>query len=111
MSIEQLGFTISDDKVVFTTKTINVKKPKLVINKLDTKYQELYNIYSQLYDLLEIDIFETKERIFINDLIAYPEDKQAEVDGTQLLSVDERIEINKKWLKNNVSLTRTHWLI
>lgn len=100
MSIQQLGFTINDDKVVFTTKTISAKKPKQIKNKINTKYQELYNIYSQLYDLLGIDLLETQERIFIDNLVAYPEDRQAEVNGTQFLSVDERIRRNYDYLEN-----------
>lgn len=80
--------------IAFKNNTKNKKGKPLLSNKI----QQLYSIYSAIYDTLDINIFETKEIIIFDNIIAYPEEKIAEVNGTQFLNIDERIKINGEWL-------------
>lgn len=88
-----------------STKIV-LSKPKISsVNKddelLSKKYEQLYSIYDKIYESLNIDLFEQKEVIIIGKtIIAYPEERQAEVVGTQFLPLDERIRRNNDYLEN-----------
>lgn len=55
----------------------------------------IHKLYEQIYNYLDINPFTQEERIQKGYLIAYPEDRQAEVINTWYLTLDERIEIHK----------------
>lgn len=84
-----------DYKVVIKhNKKKSTKKEK---NKeLKAKLSLLYILYEQLYDTLGIDILEQKELIIKNNIVAYPQDRQAEpmeiINMNTLDDIDKRIE-------------------
>lgn len=88
-----------------STKIVLSKPKKSSVNQddelLSKKYEKLYNIYDKIYESLNISLFEQKEIIIIGKtIIAYPEERQAELLGTQFLPLDERIRRNNDYLEN-----------
>lgn len=76
-------------------------KPALVIRNetIKQKIQKLYNLYEQLYELQNISILEPREVVIKNNIICYPEDRQAEPLQTRkltLFDIDEKIRIMEK---------------
>lgn len=102
MELEQIKFSFDEDNVVISTKPITDRKKSQKSKNYDIaqKYQELYGIYAQLYDMLNIDLFDLREFIYVDDLVAYPDERQAEVNGTQFLDLDEKIRRNYDYLEN-----------
>lgn len=85
-----------DYKVVIKhNKKKSTKKEKN--KKLKAKLSLLYSLYEQLYETLGIDILEQKELIIKNNIVAYPQDRQAEpmeiVHMNTLDDIDKRIEV------------------
>ena len=99
MVLRQTNMFEEGTKIVFSEpKTTPRQRDNHLLSK---KYEQLYDIYNQIYETLNIDIFEQREIIIIGKtIIAYPEDKQAEVMGTQFLPLDERIRRNHDYLEN-----------
>lgn len=99
MVLRQTNMFEEGTKIVFSKpKTSNRHRDELLLSK---KYEQLYEIYNQIYETLNIDIFEQRGIIIIGKtIIAYPEEKQAEVMGTQFLPLDERIRRNHDYLEN-----------
>lgn len=79
-----------------TCKSVKVTpyKPPKRVAPLE-KLVLLHKLYEQIYNYLNINPFTQDERIQKGYLIAYPEDRQAEVINTWYLTLDERIEIHK----------------
>lgn len=68
-------------------------KPVRVSKKLCRKYRTLDYIYTKLYKMLNISILEQRETIvFNNKIIAYVDEQQAEVIGTQGMNVNQRVK-------------------
>lgn len=62
--------------------------------KLSRKYRILDYIYTKLYKMLNISILEQRETIvFDNRVIAYVDEQQAEVEGTQRMNVNQRVKL------------------
>jgi hypothetical protein len=97
MVLQQINIFGESTKVVFSKpKNTSAKQD---VNLLSEKYELLYDIYNKIYESLDIDLFEQREVIrFGKTIIAYPEERQAEVVGTQFLPLDERIRRNNEWL-------------
>lgn len=97
MVLRQTNMFEESTKIVFSKpKTTSRQREEYLLSK---KYEQLYEIYSEIYETLNIDVFEQREIIIIGKtIIAYPEEKQAEVMGTQFLPLDERIRRNKECL-------------
>lgn len=68
--------------------------PKIphVKKKLIRKYKTLDVYYSRLYEGLGISLLEQREIIKSGWLIAYVDEKQAEIKGTERMSVNKRIK-------------------
>lgn len=100
MVLQQINIFGESTKVVLSKpKTSSVNQDDDLLSK---KYEQLYNIYDKIYESLNIDLFEQKEIIIIGKtIIAYPEERQAELLGTQFLPLDERIEIHRRFLNDN----------
>ena len=92
-----------DYKVVIKhNKKKSTKKEKN--KKLKAKLSLLYSLYEQLYETLGIDILEQKELIIKNNIVAYPQDRQAEpmeiINMNILDDIDKRIEVMEDTLYN-----------
>lgn len=98
MVLQQTNMFEESTKIVFSKpKTSSRHRDELLLSQ---KYEQLYEIYNQIYETLNIDIFEQREVIIIGKtIIAYPEEKQAEVMGTQFLPLEERIRRNHDYLE------------
>lgn len=69
-------------------------KPVRVSKKLCRKYRTLDYIYTKLYKMLNISILEQRETIvFNNKVIAYVDEQQAEIIGTQRMNVNQRVKL------------------
>ena len=99
MVLRQTNMFEESTKIVFSKpKTTPRQREEHLLSK---KYEQLYEIYNEIYETLNIDVFEQREVIIIGKtIIAYPEEKQAEVVGTQFLPLDERIRRNHDYLEN-----------
>jgi hypothetical protein len=99
MVLQQINIFGESTKVVLSKpKTSSAKRDEDLLSK---KYEILYDIYNKIYESLDIDLFEQREVIrFGKTIIAYPEERQAEVVGTQFLPLDERIRRNNDYLEN-----------
>ena len=99
MVLRQTNMFEESTKIVFSKPKTNPRQREEHL--LSKKYEQLYEIYNKIYEKLNINIFEQREVIIIGKtIIAYPEEKQAEVMGTQFLHLDERIRRNKECLLN-----------
>ena len=97
MVLQQLDI-FGNAKNIPTKKNVKSSKNRDDI-LLSQKLQKLDNIYTQIYDSLDISIFEQSEIIYYSKtIVAYPTERQAEVMDTQLLAIDDRIKINEEWL-------------
>ena len=98
MVLQQLDIFGSAKDIPTNKKNVKSSKNRDDI-LLSQKLQKLDNIYTQIYDSLDISIFEQSEIIhYSKTIVAYPTERQAEVMGTQLLAIDDRIKINEEWL-------------
>ena len=58
----------------------------------------LQKVYEMLYAQLGLNPF-TESSYEVGGLIVYPDEKQAEIKGTELLSIEERIKLHIRLLK------------
>lgn len=63
------------------------------------RIKTLHKLYSLIYGYSGINIFEQFERKDINGLTVWGEDKQAEINGTEMLSIRERTLIHLRLLR------------
>lgn len=94
MEFEQLKLFGKSKKNCSKKRTKTRKNDK----NLKVKLKELYLLHGKLYDKLNISLFEQREIIKIGNIIAFPEYREAEINGTQFLSIDERIKVHKEYL-------------
>ena len=92
-----------DYKVVI--KHNKKKSTKREKNKeLKAKINLLYSLYEQLYETLNISVLEQREVIIKHNIVAYPEDRQAEpmeiINMNTIDDIDERIKVMKDTLSN-----------
>lgn len=75
-------------------RQLRQKPPKIKVSyKLSRKYRILDYIYSKLYKRLNIGLLEQRETIvFNNKIIAYVDEQQAEIIGTQRMNVNQRVK-------------------
>lgn len=90
-----------DYKVVI--KHNKKKSTKREKNKeLKAKINLLYSLYEQLYETLNISVLEQREVIIKHNIVAYPEDRQAEpmeiINMNTIDDIDERIKVMKDTL-------------
>lgn len=71
---------------------------KLVKEKQIRKYRILEYVYSRLFNKLDISILEQREHVTKGLIIAYPDEMQAEVIGTQRMNVNQRIKFYTEFL-------------
>lgn len=76
-------------------KKVSICNQKEII--LKNKIKELYKMYEQLYESLNIDLMEQNEVVIKNNIIAFIEDRQAEPLELINLALCENIDykINK----------------
>lgn len=102
MVLQQLDIFGNAKNITTNKKTVKSSKNRDDI-LLSQKLQKLDRIHTQIYDTLTISIFDKREIIYYSKtIVAYPAERQAEVMGTQLLDLDDRIKINEEWLCRNV---------
>lgn len=80
------------------------KKPKKTNEVLKQKINILYELYEQLYKKQNIGILEQRDVIVKNNIIVYPEDKQAEpinIIKLTIYDIDERIKIMRQTLQDD----------
>jgi hypothetical protein len=84
-------------------KTATPTKKK--VNKLlKQKIDILYAMYEELYRKQNIGLLEQRDAIIKNNIIAYPEEKQAEPTNIIKLSIydiDERIKVMRQALRDD----------
>lgn len=98
MVLQQLDIFGNAKSIPTNKKTVKSSKNRDDI-LLSQKLQKLHKIYEQIYDTLDISIFDKREIIYYSKtIVAYPDERQAEVRGTQFLDLDTRIKINEEWL-------------
>lgn len=74
------------------------KKQVKVKQKLIRKYSILEYAYSRLFNKLDINILEQKQRVIKGLIIAYPDEQQAEVIGTQKMNINQRVKFYTDFL-------------
>lgn len=101
MEVYQVDIFGKYQKVI--TKDSKEYKPKKLNKKnriLKEKLKILYGLYEELYKKQEISILEYREVIMKDNLIIYPEDRQAEpkkiINLNVLDDIDKRIEETQK---------------
>lgn len=63
------------------------------------RIRNLQNIYSKLYGFTGVNPFERAEKITMHGLMVWLEDMQAELEGTEMLSIKDRLKIHIKLLR------------
>ena len=104
----QLNIFGGVSRTVKSSKITPYKPPKRVAPL--EKLVLIHKLYEQIYNYLDINPFTQEERIQKGYLIAYPEDRQAEVINTWYLTLDERIEIHKIVLEK-LEKKRQKWIL
>lgn len=74
------------------------------VKRIDTNIKHIYRLktldklYSMIYEKLDINIFETKDVLYIGMFIAYPDERQAEIIGSQNYDIKTKIKLHiKAW--------------
>lgn len=105
MELKQVNiFGEYDNLKVIKKNDTKIKKVIKENENLKQKIKILYKMYEQLYEKQNISILEPRDIIIRNNIVIYPEDRQAEPIDTITLGIyeiDERIEIMKKTLGIN----------
>lgn len=73
-------------------------------NLLKQKLNILYEMYAELYRKQNIGLLEQRDAVIKNNIIAYPEDKQAEpitIIQLSIYDIDERINAMRQALQND----------
>ena len=82
------------------------------------RIKNLQNIYSLIYGFTGVNPFERVEKITMHGLTIWLEDKQAELEGSEMLSIKDRLKIHIKLLrllkqgldvKNAVEIVKGEW--
>lgn len=102
MALRQASIFGDYKDVIKNNKKKSTKKEK---NKeLKKKLNILYCLYQQLYETLNIELLDQREVIIKNNIVAYPEDRQAEpmeiINMNILDDIDKRIEVMEDTLYN-----------
>lgn len=63
------------------------------------RIRNLQNIYSKLYGFTGVNPLERADKIEMHGLTVWLEDMQAEIEGTEMLSIKERLQVHVKLLK------------
>lgn len=63
------------------------------------RVKNLQLIYSLIYDYTGVNPFERADKIEMDGLTVYLEDMQAEIKGTEMLSIKERLKVHIKLLR------------
>ena len=73
-------------------------------DSLKQKINILYEMYEELYRKQNIGLLEQRDAVIKNNVIAYPEDKQAEpinIIKLSIYDIDERINAMRQALQND----------
>ena len=90
--VAQLNIFGGVEEIIAKKRRINPQPKKVKVNiKLKRKYRLLEYAYSRLFDILDINILEQREIVKKGLLVAYVEERQAEVIGTQKMNINQRI--------------------
>ena len=93
---------IFGNKVPVKSKT-QTKKKKLKKTEFKKKINILYDLDEQLYNKYDINLLEQREIIIKQDVIIYPQDRQAEpkdIINLTIYDLDKRIERMKELCEN-----------
>lgn len=77
------------------------------------RIRALHRIYSLIFGYCEINLFERVEKIYQNGFTVWIEDKQAEITGSEMWSIKERLKIHIKLLRylrqgNTIKQAQSH---
>ena len=91
---------IYGELIEIACKSKSVQKPRN--QKLKQKIDKLYALYENLFKKQDVNILELREVIVKDDILIYPEDRQAEpvcMIELTIEDIDKRIEIMSKFME------------
>lgn len=90
--VAQLCLFGGEKEIIAKKRRVNPQSRKIKVNiKLKRKYRLLEYVYSRLFDILNINILEQREIVNKGLLVAYVDERQAEVIGTQKMNINQKV--------------------
>lgn len=74
-----------------------VRKQK--VSKVNRELVQLHLLYDIIYSRLGLPLDEQREVIIFDKIIAYPDERQAELIGTQSLSIKQRLKLHSEYVR------------
>lgn len=99
--LRQLGI-FEDESIIAQNSDVALTTEDL---ELKHTLQKLYKLYSLIYISLKIDILNCNEAVFFKDIgiVAYPQDMQAELIGSELMDYKQKLKLHEMWYNKYVA--------